>query len=111
VIYAVGTRVYKYSTNQGLVVDDSGGFDNSRCKLAAVSSRGSTAITYTIPEDDHVLVTVYIRGGLVYDRPVDQKQRSGTYTIDFNAHDDTPVLYASIVTGRYRQVIKLINQR
>lgn len=111
VIYAVGTRVYKYSTNQGLVVDDSGGFDNSRCKLAAVSSRGSTAITYTIPEDDHVLVTVYIRGGLVYDRPVDQEQRAGTYTIDFNTHDDTSVLYASIVTGRYRQVIKFIHQR
>ena len=111
VMYGVGTRVYKYSLGQPLVVEDSGGFDNSRCELTAVSSSASAVITYTVPEDDHVLITVYIRGGLIYDRLVDQRQRAGTYTIDFNAHDDTPVLYASIVTGRYRQVVKFANKR
>jgi len=111
VVYAVGTRVYEYSIAPALVVDDTGGFDNSRCRLAAVSSSGRTAITYTVPEDDHVLITIYIRGGLVYDRPVDRHQLAGTYTIDFTAHDDTPELYASIVTGRYRQVVKFPNKR
>jgi len=110
-IYAVGTRVYKYSANLGLSAGASDGFDNSRCKLDAISSSGSTAISYTVPEDDHVLITVYIRGGLIYDRPVDQRQRAGTYTIDFKGYDDTPVLYASIVTGRYRQKVRFTNQR
>ena len=56
-------------------------------------------------------VEFYTREGyLIYDRPVDERQAAGTYTIDFSAHDDTPVLYAAIVTGRYRQRIRFSNQ-
>ena len=113
VIYAVGNRVYKYSP-EGAAAQagpSPDGFDNSLCTLSASSCDGATALTYTVPEDDNVQITIYIRGGLIYDRPLDKHQQAGTYTIEFSAHDDTPVLYGAIVTGRYRQRIKFLNPR
>ena len=114
VIYAVGMRVYKYSSGNNdahaAPVSSNSGFDNSLCTLDAKPSNDGTALTYTVPEDGHVQITLYERGGLIHDRPVDGHQRAGTYTIELNAHDDVPVLYASIVTGRYRHMIKLDDQ-
>jgi photosystem II stability/assembly factor-like uncharacterized protein len=114
VIYAVGMRVYKYSSGNNdahaAPVSSHSGFDNSLCTLDAKPSNDGTALTYTVPEDGHVQITLYERGGLIHDRPVDEHQRAGTYTIELNAHDDVPVLYASIVTGRYRHMIKLDDQ-
>ncbi|GEM_PF-447710 len=121
VLYAVGNRVYKYtavlpshigngtsSAHATLTPPD---FDNSQCELRARSLGGRTAFTYTVPDDGNVQITVYVRGGLIYDRPVDEFHQAGTYSVDFFAHDDTPVLYASIVTGRYRQRIKFDNRQ
>lgn len=116
-IYAVGNRVYKYADHSiplsgAIPLSGVPEFDNSLCTLAAKpnSFNASTTITYTVPEDDNVQITIYIRGGLIYDRIKDEHQDAGTYTIEFNAHDDTPVLYAAIATGRYRQRIKFLNQ-
>jgi hypothetical protein len=54
-------------------------------------------------------VAVYERGGLIHDRLIDERHRAGTDTLEFNARDDIPVLYAAIVTGRYRQTTRFIN--
>ena len=67
------------------------------------------SMTYTVPEDDNVQLTVYIAGGLIYDRPLDKYQESGTYTIEFKIPDDSPELYAAIVTGQYKQPSKFVN--
>ncbi len=68
-------------------------------------------ISYTVPKDDHVQITIYEWGGLIYDRPVEKRQKAGTYTIEFTPSDDTPVLFVSIVTGLYRQTAQLIDQQ
>ena len=110
-MYAVGNRIYKYTsgTRSAYVDTDEDVFDNSLCTLTAKTSGGSTSITYTVPEDDNVQITVYIGGGLIYDRPLDKYQESGTYTIEFKISDDAPELYAAIVTGQYRQRTKFVN--
>jgi photosystem II stability/assembly factor-like uncharacterized protein len=112
VMYAVGNRVYRYVHAQGSQGDPPWSppeFDNSQCKLTVESSNGRTFITYTVPEDDNAQITVYERGGLIHARLIDEGHRAGTYTIEFNARDNTPVLYASIVTGRYRQKTRFRN--
>ncbi|MFT4542236.1 MAG: photosystem II stability/assembly factor-like uncharacterized protein [Planctomycetota bacterium] len=116
-IYAVGNRVYLYSTQQPLVYSDSGlppvgaQFDNS---LSALDVRpmgdGQFLIQYTVPEDGNAQLTIFIPGGLIYDRPVDEHHEAGTYTIRWAPHDDTPIFNASLVTGMYRQQIKFDNR-
>ena len=69
------------------------------------------SVTYTVPEDDHVQVTIYQWGGLILDRPVDEQQTAGTYTLEFVPSANQPKeLYASIVTGFYRQTARFENQ-
>lgn len=113
VMFAVGNRVYKWTANQHSLSTDppSDGFDNDLCVLAAEQHIGRTIFNYTVPEDGHVEITIYERGGLIYDRPVDIQHRAGRYTFEFFAQDDTPALYAAIVTGRYRQRIKFFNKQ
>jgi photosystem II stability/assembly factor-like uncharacterized protein len=120
VIYGIGNRIYKYSTEPVAAAARSA-FDNSLSELSAspVSRDGNTAITYKVPEDGNVQITVYVRGGLIYDRPVDEHQQAGTYTIEVNTADtprelqfnsrDRTSFYVSLVTGRYRQTIKLVD--
>ena len=124
-VYAVGNRVYKYSPEvqyRNTEPCDDAVFNNADCSISAVTrgtTKGSvtkgktTSITYTVPEDDEVILTVFIRGSLVYDRPVDTFQRAGTYTIEWEhpeeytiqwEHPDhVPELFVSIQTGMYRQ--------
>jgi len=108
-MYAVGNRIYKYTSGTRSAYEDTDEdmFDNSLCTLTAKKSGGITSITYTVPEDDNVQITVYIGGGLIYDRPLDKRQKAGTYTIEFKTLDDAPQLYVAIVTGQYRQRIKI----
>ena len=110
-IYAVGNRIFKYAAHP-IPATGPAWFDNSLCTLAAIPnpSTGTTTIAYTVPQDDNVQITIYIRGGLIYDRIIDEQQLAGTYSTEFTAHDSTPVLYASIVTGLYRQRVKFSNQ-
>ena len=114
-VYAVGNRIYKYADHSNPITMNlpESKFDNSLCTLAATAnpSSESTTIEYTVPEAGHVRITVYIRGGLIYDRIVDEDQIAGAHTVEFTAHDDTPLLYAAIAVGRYRQTIKFANQR
>lgn len=107
VIYAVGNRIYKYSTDPVVLPLVSGPvFDNSLCELTATpSGPGSTTLTYTVPEDDNVQITIYERGGLIFDRPVDEPMRAGTYRLDVVFGANAPRLFAAIVTGDYRQRI------
>ena len=111
VMYAVGNRIYKYSLSTRSVHDEPGAkaFDNSLCTLTARTSGECTAITYTVPEDGNVQITVYVSGGLIHDRPLDAFQRAGTYTIEFKTPDDAPDLFAAIVTGPYRQRTKFVD--
>jgi hypothetical protein len=78
--------------------------------LTTHPSGENVAITYTIPKDDNVQITFYERGGLIYDRPVDKRQKAGTYTIEFTPDDGTPALFVSIVSGFYRQTAQLIDR-
>lgn len=120
VMYGIGNRIYKYSTDP-VRAPRRAQLDNSRCKLAAdpILPDGTTTITYTVPEDGNAQVTIYVPGGLIVARPVDEHHEAGTYTIEFNVPDepadlffnrepdnpDKPRLHASIVTGAYRQMI------
>ena len=113
VIYAVGNRIFRYSDQSaGGSFSGASTFDNSLCELSASPNRrdGRTTITYTVPEDANVQITIYERGGLIHDRIIDEPQPAGTHTIEYTFADDAPTLYASIVTGLYRQRIKLPNQ-
>jgi len=109
-MYAIGNRVYKYTTGtmRAQVEPEVNAFDNSACTLKATRRGSAFSMTYTVPEDDNVQLTVYIAGGLIYDRPLDKYQESGTYTIEFKISDDAPELYAAIVTGQYRQRTKFV---
>jgi hypothetical protein len=111
VMYAVGNRIYKYSSGTRSSHEDPEGetFDNSLCTITATTSGDRTAISYTVPEDDNVQITVYISGGLIYDRPLEKYQTAGTYTIDLKTPDDAPQLYVAIVTGQYRQRTKFVD--
>lgn len=122
VIYGVGYRVLKWTRpHPGPGAQEAkgapakgDGFDNSLCTISTKenSSPGGTSITYTVPEDDRVQITICKRGGLINYRPVDEYQTAGTYTIEFtaNAETDPPALYAIIATGPYRQVVKFNSQ-
>jgi photosystem II stability/assembly factor-like uncharacterized protein len=109
-MYAVGNRVYKYSSDPPGVRRRAGArsFDNDRCTLSARTRGTSTTITYTVPEDGHVVMNVFIFGSLLYDRPVDEFQRSGTYSMEFDTPEDAPDLYVSIQTGDYRKWTKFV---
>jgi photosystem II stability/assembly factor-like uncharacterized protein len=111
VIYGIGMRIYKYSAEQSSAYSGPQPpvFDNSPCTLTTHPSDGNIAITYTVPKEDHVEITIYERGGIIHDRIVDERQKAGTYTIEYVPHNDIPVLYASIVTGLYRQRAQFIN--
>jgi photosystem II stability/assembly factor-like uncharacterized protein len=111
VMYAVGNRIYKYSSGTRSSHEDPEGepFDNSLCTITATTSGDRTAISYTVPEDDNVQITVYISGGLIYDRPLEKYQTAGNYTIDLKTPDDAPQLYVAIVTGQYRQRTKFVD--
>jgi len=119
VVYAVGNRVYKYSHEAPLRNTqqcDEEAFNNSAVSITAVTQDETTSITYTVPEDDHVTLTIFIRGSLIYDRPVDEFQRAGLYTIEWKhpkefevrweQQNHTPELFVSIQTGLYRQWVK-----
>jgi hypothetical protein len=107
-MYAVGNRVYRYGPDRpGLRShrnDDS--FRNERCTVRAITRGTTTTISYTIPEDDHVVMNVFIRGSLLYDRPVDEFQEAGDYKIDLHTPADAPELFVSIQSGDYRQWTK-----
>ena len=113
-MFAVGMRVYKYDLEDIACAGDSDPstgsgdeFDNSLCSLTVDSSSGPTVLTYTVPEDDNVQITIHDRGGLIHDRPIDEFHLAGTYNIELTAEDDTFPLYAAIVTGLYRQNIRI----
>ena len=117
VIYGIGMRIYKYTIGGQLnsQAGDSGtvppGFDNSLCTLTTHPSGENVTITYTVPKDDDVQITIYEWGGLIYDRPVEKLHKAGTYTFEFTPSDNTPELFVSIVTGLYRQTAQLTDQQ
>ena len=128
-VYAVGNRVYKYGPEvqaRNTERCNADVFNNAACSITAVTretvAKGkTTSITYTVPEDDNVILTVFIRGSLIYDRPVDTFQRAGTYTIEWEHPEDytiqwehpefAPELFVSIQTGKYRQWEKFVQQK
>jgi hypothetical protein len=124
VVYAVGNRVYKYGPETELRTTqscDDSVFNNAECSITAVTNGTTTTITYTVPEDDKVILTIFIRGSLIYDRPVDTFQRAGKYTIEWEHPDEytiqwehpqyVPELFVSIQTGKYRQWEKFVQQK
>ena len=108
-MYAVGNRVYKYSTDPPIARADDDDFDNSRCAITATTRGDATTITYTVPEDGHVTINIFVRGSLIEDRPVDAPHAAGTYSIKIDTPSGDRELFASIQTGRYRQWTKFAN--
>ena len=108
-VYAVGNRVYRYGPDHSGLRShhDANKFDNALCTLSATTQGTTTTISYTVPEDDYVVLNVFIRGGLLYDRPVDECQKAGEYTIEIETPAEEPELFVSIETGDYRQWKKL----
>ena len=113
--YAVGRRIYKYGyhPSPGLAEPEPE-FDNSLCALSVERNPSNNKIVfrYTVPEDDNVMITIFVRGGRMYDQILDEHRPAGTYTIEFTAGDDIddiPELHACIATGRYRQSVKFLN--
>jgi hypothetical protein len=111
-VWAVGNRVYRYGPGAPGARAQGGGdsFDNSRCTLTATTRGTTTTITWTVPEDGHVVMNVFIFGSLIYDRPIDEFQRAGTHTLEFHTPADAPQLYVSIQSGDYRQWTKFVPQ-
>ena len=121
VVYAVGNRVYKYGPETELrntqSCDDSV-FNNASSSISAKTTGDTTSITYTVPDDDKVIITIFIRGSLIYDRPVDEFQKAGTYTFEWEhpkeyeikwEHSEyVPEFFVSIQTGTYRQWTKFV---
>lgn len=109
-MYAVGNRVYRYSPYSPGRRSRSAepAFDNDRCNIKATTRGTSSTITYTVPEDGHVVMNVFIFGGLLHDRPVDEFHRAGTYSLELDTPEDAPELYVSIQTGDYRKWTKFV---
>ena len=109
-VYAVGNRVYRYSPHAPgrRVRPAEPDFDNDRCSIKAITRGTSSTITYTVPEDGHVVMNIFIFGGLLHDRPVDEFHRAGTYSLELDTPEDAPELYASIQTGDYRKWTKFV---
>ena len=117
-IYGIGMRIYKFTIGGqlNLQADTSSyipeDFDNALCSITTHPVAERVSVTYTVPEDDHVQVTIYQWGGIILDRPVDEELRAGTYTFEFTPTPGQPKeLYASIVTGFYRQTARFDNPR
>jgi photosystem II stability/assembly factor-like uncharacterized protein len=119
VIYAVGNRVYKYAPeDEHFTIEHCNEplFINSKCSIDATVAEGIAKITYTVPAVDQVTLTIFIRGSLIYDRPIDKIQKAGTYTIEWelpqeyetlwDQQQQIPELFVSIQTGSYRQWTK-----
>ncbi|MFT4537779.1 MAG: photosystem II stability/assembly factor-like uncharacterized protein [Planctomycetota bacterium] len=110
-VYGIGMRVYRYTADScAPAPNPPHAFDNSVSALSASSSGGVTTFKYTVPEDDNVEITIYLRGGPIYDRPIDKRQVAGSYSFTYTPYDNTPVLYAALVTGDYRQRVRFDNQ-
>ena len=121
VVYAVGNRVYKYAPEDEHVATEQCHepyFKNADCSIEARVQNNVATITYTVPEYDKVILTIFIRGSLIYDRPLDRFQKAGTYTIEWELpeeydirwekHRPIPELFVSIQTGLYRQWTKFV---
>lgn len=104
-MYAVGNRVYRYAEDHSGFrrAENDVTFRNERCKIRAVTRGSTTTISYTVPDDGHVMVNVFIRGSLLQDRPVDAFQKAGEHRIVLHTPADAPELFASIQTGDYRR--------
>ena len=86
VVYAVGNRVYKYAPEDEHFATEQCNeprFKNADCSIEARVQNNVATITYTVPEYDKVILTIFIRGSLIYDRPIDTPQKAGTYTIEW----------------------------
>lgn len=53
----------------------------------------STKITYALPENAHVQVSIYNLTGQLIDTIVDEKQEAGYHTVDWNASDYSTGIY------------------
>ena len=64
-MYAIGNRIYKYTTSptRSHSISDADSFDNSLCTLKATRTGDSFSITYTVPEDDNVQITLISQAG------------------------------------------------
>jgi len=120
VVYAVGNRVYKYAPedqhlDRSECVEPT--IQNSACVINAIVKDNVATISYTVPEDEKVTITIFIRGSLIYDRPIDAYKRAGHYTFHWalptrydtlwDQAEDVPELFVSIQTGDYRQWTQL----
>ena len=109
VLYAIGSRVYKYVdlfVGEATVPQ----VDNSLCTITCSPNpiTGSAQITYTLPEDGNVIVAITSIGGREIEVLVQEKQKAGTYTIDYNPEYKLKFVTATIGSGRYRRSVHII---
>ncbi|MCH7534384.1 MAG: hypothetical protein IH948_01310 [Bacteroidetes bacterium] len=109
VMYAAGTRIYKYS-NASVGVRTIPYVDNSKCKISCDPNpfNGVAKISYTVPEDGHVSIGITSIGGRVIEILVHKEQKAGNYTIDYQPEYNEKFVGCTIISGLYRQNVKII---
>ncbi|MCH7535733.1 MAG: hypothetical protein IH948_08335 [Bacteroidetes bacterium] len=110
-MYAAGARVYKYTTTN-VGVRTVPYIDNSKCTMSCNPNpiTGTSQIVYTVPEDDYVLLTVVSIGGRLIETLVAEKQKAGTYTIDYYPKYKQKFVTCTIRTGRYRRSLNILRE-
>ncbi|MCX6258470.1 MAG: right-handed parallel beta-helix repeat-containing protein [Bacteroidia bacterium] len=68
-----------------------------------------TMITYSLPENDHVSLTIYDSNGKEVADLADGRQTAGSYNISFNSHKLlNGVYFCRLVTGKASRISKLV---
>ena len=111
VIYAIGSRVYKY-VDKTVGIATVPQVDNYICTITCSPNpiTGSAQITYTLPEDGDVIVAITSIGGREIEVLVREKQKAGTYTIDYNPDYKLNFVTATIGSGRYRRSVHIVRE-
>jgi hypothetical protein len=109
--YAVGQRIYKYTKEKGLgtpPIADLTGYSMSQ-NVPNPFTR-STAITYTIPVQQSVSISVFDDGGRLIKTLVNEVKAPGTYTIEFTMPAPRTFSFiCSMLAGPYAKRIKMLS--
>ena len=107
-MYAVGTRVYKFTIEVGAA--DQPDVDNTLCDISISPNpiTGTAQITYTVPEDDRVMIHITSIGGRAVECLVNKDQKAGTYTIDYTPDYKLKFVHCTFRSGRYRKTVNIL---
>lgn len=110
-MYAVGSRVYKYTTETSTSVSETAEVD---MKLSNFPNpfTDKTTITYSLDMDSHVELSVHDMGGRRIATLVDENQKAGEYEVAYELKQSgSDSFVCSLRTPAGKQVITLVKQR